>query len=411
MSQGKEGIPEYALDLMTDTLKQLDGAAQGAFLQKFFQGLVGRRFSEGDSITHWERILSRRCQWAEKLGCPVTLRTAAWVHFEELAILQNPVLLEYAELKKLRYDAATDSLTGLNNRRMFEEYLDQEIDRSTRYGFPFALLVFDLHKFKNVNDTCGHGTGDEVLRSVARASLETIRGSDIPCRIGGDEFAILLPQADRAGSEVLAERIARKFEKYARSIAPDTAVGIDYGIAIFPWDGHDVAGLLAAADRGLYTNKQKAKDRLAGYTVSPQVTAPQNEEYAAQIKVEQEHPKAGCAPSLSAPAVTARIIERVRASADGPDARRFERVRLDGTLARGVVRIAGKTCTVEVLDASRVGVGILIDQTDLPEVFQAQLQVPILPGKELAFQRIYSLPFSDGKWRVGCVLTSISGSK
>ena len=91
MSQGKEGIPEYALDLMTDTLKQLDGAAQGAFLQKFFQGLVGRRFSEGDSITHWERILSRRSQWAEKLGCPVTLRTAAWVHFEELAILQNPV--------------------------------------------------------------------------------------------------------------------------------------------------------------------------------------------------------------------------------------------------------------------------------------------------------------------------------
>ncbi len=121
-------------------------------------------------------------------------------YFGELCILRNPVLLEYEELKKLRHDAATDPLTGLNNRRMFEEYLDQEIDRSTRYGSSFALLLVDLRKFKSANDTYGHATGDEILRSVARASLETIRGSDIPCRTGGDEFAILLPQAERSGA-------------------------------------------------------------------------------------------------------------------------------------------------------------------------------------------------------------------
>ncbi len=211
MSKGEERIPEFWLELITDTLNQLDVGARGAFLQKFLHGLVGRGASEEESITHWEGILARQSQWAEKLGRPVKLRTAAVDYFEELNILRNPVLLEYEELKKLRYDAARDSLTGLHNRRMFEEYLGQEIDRSTRYGYPFVLLAFDLRNFKSVNDAHGHLAGDEILRTVASSCLETLRGSDIPCRTGGDEFAIILPQADRQGSEVLAERIARRF--------------------------------------------------------------------------------------------------------------------------------------------------------------------------------------------------------
>src|SRR5271157_259293 len=144
MSMGKERIPEYWLDLIADTLKQLDVGVQGAFLQKFLQGLVGREIPEEESITHWEGILARQSQLVEKLGRSVTLRTAAVDYFGEFSILRNPVLLEYEELKKLRYNAATDPLTGLNNRRMFEEYLDQEIDRSARYGSSFALLAFDL---------------------------------------------------------------------------------------------------------------------------------------------------------------------------------------------------------------------------------------------------------------------------
>jgi diguanylate cyclase (GGDEF)-like protein len=411
MSQGKEGMPENWLDLITDTLKQMDVGARGAFLQKFFQSLVGQGVSEGESVTYWEGILARQTQWAEKLAHPVTLRTAVLAYFEELGILQNPVLLEYEELKKLRYNAATDPLTGLNNRRMFEEYLDQEIGRSTRYGLPFALLLFDLHKFKNVNDTYGHVTGDKMLRSVARASLETIRGSDIPCRIGGDEFAILLPQADRPGSEVLAERIAAKFEEYARSIAPDAPVGIDSGIAIFPGDGHDVTSLLAAADRSLYANKQKADDRLADRAAPPQITVPRTKEPARQIDVEQAYRDAYRHPNPSAVAVAAGSGERVKISESGLDGRKFERIRLDGTPALGIVRVAGKSCAIRVLDASRAGVGILIDQTELPEIFQALLQVPILPGGELALQRIYSLPLPEGKRRVGCRLTSISGPK
>ncbi len=274
MSKGKEGIPEYWLDLITDTLKQLDVGARGAFLQKFLQSLVGREASEEESITHWEGILARQSQWAEKLGRPVTLNTILVDYFEELNILRNPVLLEYEELKKLRYNAATDPLTGLNNRRMFEEHLGQEIGRSTRYGYPFVLLAFDLRNFKSVNDAYGHAAGDEILRTVARSCLETLRGSDIPCRTGGDEFAIILPQADRPGSVVLAERIARKFEAYARPFAPGAPVGIDYGMAVFPEEGQDFNSLIAVADRSLYASKCQAHDRSEGRTAAPQLTAP-----------------------------------------------------------------------------------------------------------------------------------------
>ena len=412
MSKGKEGVPEYWLELIADTLKQVDVSARGAFLQKFLQSLVGRGTSEEESITHWEGILARQSQWEEKLGRPVALRTAVVDYFEELSILRNPVFLEYEELKQLRYNAATDPLTGLNNRRMLEEYLGQEIDRATRYGYPFALLAFDLRNFKSVNDTYGHAVGDEMLRSFARANRETIRGSDIPCRMGGDEFATLLPQADRPGAQVLAERIARKVEEYARSVTPGAPVGVDYGIAVFPEQGHDVASMIAAADRSLYASKAKAHDQSAGSTVPPQVTAPPTVEPARQIKVGQDQHEIHRPASPSAPTATAGPGEKVQISQNGPDGRRFERIRLDGTLAQGLIRVGGKTHTIKVLDASRVGVGILIDQIDLPETFQALLHVPSLSGHgELALQRIYSLPLADGKRRVGCVLTSFSGPK
>jgi len=405
---GKEGTPEYWLDLITDTLKQLDVGVQGAFLQKFLQGLVGREISEEESITHWEGILTRQSQLVEKLGRPVTLRTAAVDYFEALSLLRDPVLLEYEELKKLRYNAATDPVTGLNNRRMFEEYLDQEIDRSTRYGSSFALLSFDLRNFKSVNDIYGHAVGDDILRGVARASLETIRGSDIPCRTGGDEFTILLPQAERPGTEVLAERIARKFEASSRSLAPRAPVGIDYGIAIFPEDGKDASSLLAAADRSLYARKQQAHDQSASRPGASQVTASHIEEPAGPVNSEPASHDDHHPPDPPASAGTTETGEKGQITESRPNGRRFERIRLDGTPALGIVQVGGKISTVKILDASRGGVCLLVEQSDLPRTFRALLQVPMLPRGELKLQRIYSLLLPDGTRRVGCALTFIS---
>ena len=344
----------------------------------------------------------------EKLGRPVTLMTAAVDYFEDLGILRGLVLLDREEFKRLCYDASTDPLTGLNNRRMFEEYLGQEVERSTRYGSSFALLLLDLRNFKSANDMYGHAVGDSILRSVARASLETLRGSDIPCRTGGDEFAIILPQADRQGSDVLAQRIARKVEEYARSLAPGAPVGIDYGIALFPEDGHDAIGLLAAADRSLYVSKQKAHDQLASHTILPEVFPPQIEEAAHQVKVEDVPRHNPHVPLPIAPAFAARSGGIVQIPQNVPHLRRFKRIRLDRTPAQVVIRLEGGNRTVKVFDASPGGVCLLVDQRDLPETFQALLQVPMLPKGEMTLHRVYSLPFSEGKQRVGCVLISSS---
>ncbi|MGC9997025.1 MAG: diguanylate cyclase [Terriglobia bacterium] len=146
---------------------------------------------------------------------------------------------------------ATDGLTGLKSRRMFNECLAQEINRSIWDGTSFALIRLDVRNLKSVNDTFGHPTGDEILRTVARASVETFRGCEICCRIGGDEFAILLPQSERSSAEALAEGITRKFEVYVKPLAPNTPVGIDYGIAVFPEDGEDQASLFQFANTDL----------------------------------------------------------------------------------------------------------------------------------------------------------------
>jgi hypothetical protein len=99
------------------------------------------------------------------------------------------------------------------------------------------------------------------------------------------------------------------------------------------------------------------------------------------------------------------VLESLRSSETGLDGRKFERTRLVGAPTQGIIRVGGTNRNVLVLDASCGGVGLLVDQTDLPETFQALLKVPMLPGGELTLQRIYSLPLPEGKRRVGCVLS------
>ena len=400
-----EGSSEYLLELIVDNLKQLASDAQGAFLQKLLKGLTSVEVSEKESVVHWEKILARRNELTEKLGRPSSLRTAAVDYFGQLQLLRKPILLEYEELEKLRHNAATDSLTGLKNRRMFEEYLVREINRSGRYGTSFALLLLDLRRFKLANDTYGHATGDEILRSVARASVETIRGSDISCRIGGDEFAILLPQGERASAEALAERIARKFEAYARPLAPSTPVGIDYGIAIFPQDGEEATKLYQTADKNLYESKQKSMNA----PEEPVVPASSSELEAEGAVGEAEistgarggGPPAGSewAPQEERPA------EEVQPSEHAQDRRRYERVPVEGGRRLGLIRLPDRSKFVKVLDLSFGGVCLMTDDYEVPGSFLARIQATFLPDAECILHRIHSSPVLEGKKRVGCSFT------
>ena len=399
---------DYLGELIVDNLRELGQASHEAFVQSLLRGLTSVEVGEKESIVHWERILARRNELTEKLGRPVLLRTAAVDYFGELQLLRKPILLEYEELEKLRHNAATDPLTGLKNRRMFEECLGQEINRSTRYGTSFAMLLLDLRRFKIANDTYGHATGDEILRSVARACVETIRGSDISCRIGGDEFAILLPQAERPSAEALAERIAWKFEVYAKSLAPDALVGIDYGIAIFPEDGEGETKLFQMADKNLYESKQRASRLLEEPVVTARGSAPEVEGAVREVDAATDtggrrRPASSVwSPDLGLPAKEIQPCEQA------PDRRQYGRIPVEGARRLGVVRLREKSKVIKVLDLSFGGICMLMDDYEVPDSFSARIQVPFVPDVELTLHRIYCRQLPDGKRRVGCSFTPIS---
>jgi diguanylate cyclase (GGDEF)-like protein len=396
------------LEEIVDKLRQLDPASHGAFLQRLLRGLTSVEVTEKESIVHWERILARQNELTEKLGRPTLLRTAAVDYFGELQLLRKPILLEYEELERLRHNAATDPLTGLQNRRMFEEYLVREINRASRYETSFVLLLFDLRRFKIANDTYGHAIGDEILRSVARASVETIRGSDIACRIGGDEFAILLPQSERASAEALAERIARKFEAYAQSLAPDTPVGIDYGTALFPEDGEEATKLFQVADRNLYESKQRASRLFQESMVSARASVPQVDARVREGDAAAETGDRQGASRSSAPPNFGLAGEEIPPSYRTPDRRKYERIPVEGARRLGVARLGEKCKAVKVLDMSFGGVCLLVDDNEIGDRFSARIQVPFLPDAELTLHRIYCRQLPNGRKRVGCSFTPIS---
>ena len=163
--------------------------------------------------------------------------------------------------------ARTDPLTGLLNRRAFEELFDNELDRVHRSDGHLSVVLGDLDGFKAVNDRFGHEAGDAALCRVAEDMLKWKRRVDTPARIGGEELALLLPDTDERGAFLVAERLRRATH---RSFAEDPmGLTISFGVATYPAHGDDLRSLMRAADRALYAAKDLGKDRTAIY--SPEV--------------------------------------------------------------------------------------------------------------------------------------------
>ena len=191
---------------------------------------------------------------------------------------------------RLEEQAITDGLTGLYNHRFFYDRLHAEITRARRYGFQLSLLMLDLDDFKHFNDDFGHQAGDRVLAEVGRIMREQLRRDvDIPCRYGGEEFAIILPHTPALGAETVGRRLTAQVraivrdatatdpawltgERVRRSIedAPfpgrdareTTHVTVSVGVATYPDQAGDVQSLVANADKALYVAKHRGKNRV-----------------------------------------------------------------------------------------------------------------------------------------------------
>ncbi len=159
--------------------------------------------------------------------------------------------------------AMTDALTGLENRRSFFARGGEEIKRARRYQLPLSLLLLDVDEFKRVNDTYGHDIGDLVLQCIAHTLKESIREIDILARLGGEEFAILLPNTQAEAAAMLGERLRSSIEKETCACkGQNTRVTVSVGVAAHHADTLDLDTLLRNADQAMYRAKSLGRNRV-----------------------------------------------------------------------------------------------------------------------------------------------------
>jgi diguanylate cyclase (GGDEF)-like protein len=387
---------ESFLDLLVETLESLERSVRGQFLQRFFKSLAQIELSESDSLSCWEQILDRKKELSESLNKPVSLKTAMVDVLSSTNFLRVPILVEYDELKKLQINAATDALTGLYNRRLFEEYFIKELNRSKRYGQQLALVLMDLHRFKEVNDRYGHLQGDQALQMAATALRKTVRASDYAFRIGGDEFALLLPQCDVEQCNALSRRLRANYDSAVQALRFEVPLALDYGIAVYPEDGDQKDSMIRTADQRLYEFKKSMRGghpRLVGRDVPPARDV--------AIATPEVAPRA---PIIKPPESVTRAV--AASAVANSDKRKWERVSLVGTRAYAVLTDDAEK-TARVLDLSYGGVALHIEGSqELPISFQAVLHVPILPPVKVSLRKTYEQNVAGEGIRIGCAFVS-----
>src|SRR6266852_4458811 len=266
------------LELLTDTLENLEGPARGQFLQRFFRSIAQVDLDETQSLNLWEQSLVRKRELSDSIGKRIAFQAALVDVLASANLLRLPILMEYEELRKLQINAATDPLTGLYNRRFFDDYFEKELNRSIRYSHHLALVVFDLHRFKEVNDRYGHPQGDILLQMAATTLRKSMRTSDYAFRIGGDEFALLLPQSDPEQATAMSRRLRAAYAATIEPLRLGVSLGLDYGLAVYPDDGERQEILIRVADERLYQLKKAGLPPTEGPAASPSTRPPASAE-------------------------------------------------------------------------------------------------------------------------------------
>src|SRR6202171_2204367 len=328
------------LELLTDTLETMERPARGQFLEKFFKSIAHVDLNEAQSLEIWEQVLARKRELSEHAGKNVPLQAALVDVLASANFLRLPILMEYEELKKLQINAATDPLTGLYNRRFFDDYFEKELNRSHRYSHHLALVVFDLHRFKEVNDRYGHPQGDILLQMAANTLRKSMRTSDYAFRIGGDEFALLLPQSDTEQATAMSRRLRAAYAATIEPLRLGVSLELDYGLAVYPDDGELQEILIRGADERLYQLKKTAQPPAQSSAV-PAGARP------AATAEKQVPPPIGPVAEVS-PTPDAKVPT--------PERRRWERVSLAGTRAHALIG-EGVDSTARVVDLGYGGGG------------------------------------------------------
>ena len=164
----------------------------------------------------------------------------------------------------LREQSIRDTVTGLYNRRYMEEALKQHLSRVTRHLHPLGIIMIDIDHFKNFNDVHGHAAGDRILRELGKFLQSHIRGEDIACRYGGEEFILIMPDVFLEAAKNRAEQLRREAKEVRVEEVGQLYAGItlSIGVALYPLHGRTIENVLRAADSALYRAKQEGRDQV-----------------------------------------------------------------------------------------------------------------------------------------------------
>ncbi len=204
----------------------------------------------------------------QPLNSAVFLSNAVFIVVGTLAVMAMEIEALQGELLRL---ARTDALTGLGNRGAFAEEFKRELSRCARNSPAFSLALFDLDRFKQLNDSLGHPAGDQILKGFAEVLRASTRQHDSLARYGGEEFALLMPQTDKETAARVAERVRQAVEAHGLPAGgKPVKVTVSGGIATYGIDGTDWDALLSAADAALYESKNAGRNHIAVARVRPQ---------------------------------------------------------------------------------------------------------------------------------------------
>src|SRR5579859_1454744 len=405
-------VEDTYLELLADTLESLDLPARGQFLQRFLRTITHVELRETECVQVWDETLTRRRAMADQAGRPIAFKAALMDVLASSGFLRVPIIIEHEDLKKLELNAVTDPLTGLYNRRLFGESFEKELNRARRYGLPLGIVILDLHRFKEVNDKYGHPRGDEVLRAAATTLQRALRTSDSAFRIGGDEFALLLPQTDAVQAIALSRRVETVFAETLRPLQLTFAVAMDHGVATFPQDGDQSDQLIRVADERLYRFKHANHLRTApdsSRATAPPPAAQPAAQSPISISAGRTAEKVSADIAVASSAAAGDLAEMAPAPlAESTFAiqRKAERVSMVGTNAYAIIGDQGSR-RARVLDLGFGGVALEFEQPEeLPESILAILHVPILPPVRVYLRPVWSRRTAEGSFRFGCHFVS-----
>jgi diguanylate cyclase (GGDEF)-like protein len=324
--------------------------------------------------------------------------------------------IDNAQVKaRLEHLAQTDSLTGLYNHRFFHERLRSELTRASRSHDPVAVLMFDLDDFKRVNDVYGHGAGDQLLVQISKLALETVRGSDVVCRIGGEEFGVIMPTCDAGDALALAARFTERLREV--DFEPAGRMTVSIGISQGPQHAMNPRELITCAEAAMMTAKARGKDQTVlfddGETERPEPGSTRDVRSIAHLKMLQS--LAGKLNRLNdVQQIGATIATELRLLIDYHNCRVSLR---DGDDLRPITFIGDHDAGLDnAADAytTKVGVGITgrVAQTGesllVPNALECEFAIRI-PGTEELEESLALVPLRYGSRVTGVIVISKLG--